>query len=183
MFDTMLAKTVTTTKAVSLFSQTTPTTSSDANLFSFLEGAGVALIVLCIFAFIIALACLILIIVANCKIFKKAGEDWWKALIPLYNSWVETRIAGLNWYWFAIFAGLTALIDTKLVNSSVIGCLLFLTSFNYAYGMAKKFGKSNGFAVLVALLPIIGLPILAFGSAKYDKDAKVDPNGIFAIKK
>ena len=33
--------------------------------------------------------------------------------------------------------------------------------------MAKKFGKSNGFAVLVALLPIIGLPILAFGSAQY----------------
>ena len=47
--------------------------------------------------------------------------------------------------------------------------------------MAKKFGKSTGFAVLMAFLPVIGLPILAFGSAKYDKDAKVDANGIFSV--
>ena len=183
MFDTMLAKTVTTTKAVSLFSQTTPSTSSDASLFAFLEGAGAALVVLCIFAFIIALACLILIIVANCKIFKKAGEDWWKALIPLYNTWVETRIAGLKWYWYPIYVGLFYLEFKSKNPGFAVSMIFFLVSFNYIYGICKKFGKSNGFAVLVALLPVVGLPILAFGSAKYDKNAEVDPNGIFALKK
>lgn len=179
MFDLVL-KATTTTKPVSIFNTTNATSNGD--IFAWLDGAATALIVLAIFACIIGIACLVLIIVANCKIFKKAGEDWWKALIPLYNSWVETRIAGLAWYWFVIFAGLTALVDSKW-NSIVFGCALFLTSFNYCYGMAKKFGKSNGFAVLMAILPVIGLPILAFGNAKYNKDAQVDPNGIFAIKK
>jgi hypothetical protein len=33
--------------------------------------------------------------------------------------------------------------------------------------LAKAFGKEPAFAVLLILLPIIGLPILAFGQAKY----------------
>ena len=49
--------------------------------------------------------------------------------------------------------------------------------------LAKKFGKSNGFAFLCTILPIIGIPILGFGSAKYNKDAKVDKNGIFSVEK
>jgi hypothetical protein len=33
------------------------------------------------------------------------------------------------------------------------------------------------------ILPVIGIPILAFGSAKYNADAKTDKNGIFAVEK
>jgi hypothetical protein len=170
----------TTTTKVNPFNYTTTTNETD--FFKWLDGASAVLIVLAIFAFLIVTAICVLMIVANCKIFKKAGEDWWKALIPLYNSWVETRIAGLAWYWFLIFAGLTALVDSKW-NSIVFGIGLCLVSFNYCYGIAKKFGKSAGFAVLMTLLPVIGFPILAFGSAKYDSNAKVDPNGIFSVKK
>lgn len=152
-----------------------------SNVESFVTGASVAAVIGIILLAIIVLAVLILIIVSNCKIFKKAGESWWKGLIPLYNSWVETRITGLAWWWFLIFAALTALFGSGEDVNWVIGCGLMLTSFNYNFNLAKKFGKSNGFAVLSTLLPFIGLPILAFGSAQYDKDAKVDKNGIFAI--
>jgi len=152
-----------------------------SNVESLITGASVAAVIGIILLAIIVLAVLILIIVSNCKIFKKAGESWWKGLIPLYNSWVETRITGLAWWWFLIFAALTALLGTGEDTNWVIGCGLLLTSFNYNFNLAKKFGKSNGFAVLSTLLPYIGLPILAFGSAKYNKDAKVDKNGIFAI--
>ncbi len=146
---------------------------------SVLAGIGIALAII---IGIIVLAVLILIIIANCKLFKKAGEEWWKALIPLYSSWIETKITGLAWWWFLIFAGLTALIGTKFGESNfVVSMGLILTSFNYNYNLAKKFGKSNGFAVLSTILPVIGLPILAFGSAKYDKAAKVDKNGIFTM--
>ena len=151
---------------------------------SVLAGASAIVVVLVVILALIALAAIVLIIISNCKLFKKAGEAWWKALIPLYNSWVETKITGLAWWWFLIFVVLTALMARETSsNNFVLYMALLLTSFNYNFNLAKKFGKTNGFAVLNTLLPIIGLPILAFGSAKYDKDAKVDENGIFSIKK
>lgn len=156
---------------------TTPTTGSEG----FLVGASVVVVILMLLIALILIVFGVLLIVSNCKIFKKAGEDWWKGLIPLYNSWVETKITGLGWWWYLIFVGLTALIQQN-DNNVVLYFALFLTSFNYSFNLAKKFGKSNGFAVLCTFLPFIGLPILAFGSAKYEKSAKVDVNGIFSIK-
>ena len=175
MLDVLLK--TTTTKAPTIFGTSTTTTSTD-----FWSGLSTALLVLVIFAIIIGLAVAILMIVANCKIFAKAGEKWWKALIPMYNSWVETRIAGLAWWWYLIFVGLTAALVGPKANY-VLSIMLALTSFNYCFNMAKRFGKSTGFAVLMAFLPVIGFPILAFGSAKFDASAKVDKNGIFAITK
>ena len=147
-----------------------------------LAGAGAVAIVLAIIIGLILIAVAVFMIIANCKLFKKAGEPWWKAIVPLYNSWVETKIVGLAWWWFPIFAVLTALIAKNGETNYVLYIALVLVSFNYNFNLAKKFGKSNGFAVLTTLLPVIGLPILAFGSAQYDKDAKVDENGIFSIK-
>lgn len=174
----LLLKT-TTTKPV-FFNGTPASKSFDVE--SFLTGASAAIIVLAIFALLICLAIAALIIVSNCKIFAKAGQKWWKALIPLYNSWVQTKICGLAWWWFPIFVGVTALFSEPRMSNYVISMGLVLVSFNYCYNMAIKFGKSKGFAVLLAILPVIGLPMLAFGSAKYDKDAKVDQNGIFSVK-
>ena len=150
---------------------------------SLVTGASVAVVIAVIIGALIAIGLVALVVVANCKIFKKAGEEWWKGLIPLYNSWVETKIVGLAWWWFIIYFVFLAALQTVEDKNVVIYMGLLLVSFNYSYNLAKKFGKSNGFAVLTTILPIVGLPILAFGSAKYDKDAKVDENGVFSIKK
>ncbi len=152
-------------------------------LDSMATGMGVAAVVLVIILALIVLAVVVLILISNCKIFKKAGEAWWKGLIPLYNSWVETRITGLGWWWFLIFAVLTAILSATENVNFVVYMALLLTGFNYNFNLAKKFGKTNGFAVFNTIFPYIGLPILAFGSAQYDKEAKVDENGIFSIKK
>jgi len=172
----------TTTKASYYTYGSTASTAATEDFFENFATLGAGLIALFVVLAIICLAIIIFIIVCNCKIFAKAGQQWWKALIPLYNSWVETKIAGLAWWWYPIFVGLTALIAGRGGDNFVLCIALTLVSFNYCYGMAKKFGKSNGFAVLLAFIPIVGLPMLAFGSAKYDKDAKVDENGIFSIK-
>lgn len=150
---------------------------------SWLAGLGAAALVAVVILALIVLAVCILMIVANCKMFKKAGEAWWKGLIPLYNSWIETKITGLGWWWFLIFAVLTAIIGTGNVENAVISMALVLTSFNYNFNLAKKFGKTNGFAVLSTIFPYVCIPILAFGSAQYNKDAEVDENGVFSIKK
>lgn len=147
------------------------------------EHATAGFFVLLVFICLVALAIVALLLVSNCFIFKKAGEKPWKGLIPLYNSWIETKIAGLAWWWFPIFAGLSALLSMSKSGNFIVYMGVLLTSFNYNYNLAKKFGKSNGFAFLCTILPFIGLPILAFGSAKYNKDVKVDKNGIFSIEK
>lgn len=156
--------------------------SSSADFFSNIADYGAGLVVLCVILGLIALAAVIFLIVAECKVFEKAGEKWWKVFIPGYSTWIETKISGLAWWWCPIILGMSTLASFKNL-STVIGLLLIVISFNYNYNMSKKFGKSNGFAVLLTLLPIIGYPILAFGSDKYDANAKTDINGIFAVEK
>ena len=152
------------------------TTSTDwFNLGQLTAAAAVIVILLAL----VILAILVFLIIAQCKLFSKSGEAWWKALIPIYNSWIETKITGLAWWWLPIYIGTTALSGVK--EFAVLGFAIILISFNYNYNLAKKFGKSNGFAFLCTILPIIGLPILAFGSAKYDAKAATDKNGIFAV--
>lgn len=138
-------------------------------------------VILFVLLFVVIFALAALMIASNCVIFKKAGEKWWKALIPLYNSWIETKITGLAWWWFPIFALLTGFTASGGTNY-VYPMALVLVSFNYNYNMAKKFGKSNGFAFLMTVLPVIGLPMLAFGNANYNDETVVDKNGIFSIE-
>ncbi|MBR5370155.1 MAG: hypothetical protein IK137_02505 [Bacilli bacterium] len=161
---------------------TTPSTTTTPSVDSIFGGMAVWAIVLVVILGLIALAVAIFMIIAECKVYTKAGEKWWKVFIPIYNTWIQTKITGLAWWWLPIFLGAAALSDVKSLEF-VAGMAVILVSFNYNYNLAKKFGKSNGFAFLTTILPIIGLPILAFSSAKYDKDAVVDKNGIFAIDK
>ena len=155
--------------------------TNTSDFWSDLTNLGAGLLVFFIFLGIIALAVIIFLIIAECKVYKKAGEAWWKALIPVYSTWIEAKIAGLAWWWCPILLGVTSL---SIFNGSysVLGFAALVISFNFNYNISKKFGKTNGFAVLLTLLPIIGLPILAFGSSKYDANAKTDINGIFAVE-
>ena len=157
------------------------TTTNSLDFWSDFANLGAGLIAVAIVFFVIILALAIFLIIAECKMFKKAGEEWWKALVPVYNTWIETKIAGLAWWWCPIILGVTAL--SAFVNLSYVACIAALViSFNFYYNISKKFGKSNGFALLCTLLPIIGIPILAFGSDKYNASVKTDKNGIFAVE-
>ena len=158
----------------------TPSTTPD--LESVFGGMAIGAIILVVILGLIALAVAIFMIIAECKLFTKAGEKWWKVFVPIYNTWVQNKIVGLAWWWLPIFLVASALTEVPTLGF-VAGMAVILVSFNYNYNLAKKFGKSDGFAVLTTLLPIVGLPILAFGSAKYDKNAATDKNGIFAIDK
>lgn len=153
---------------------------SSETLFSQFTGAAIALLVILV---LIGLAVAIVVIIAQCKLYAKAGEKWWTAIIPMWNTWVLTKIVGLKWYWYLIMIGaavLTAMLPEKF-SYYIGGWGTLLISFNYNYNLAKKFGKGNGFAFLNTILPVIGFPILAFGSSKYNKDASVKGNGIFEV--
>ena len=157
-------------------------TATTPDVESFFGGMAVGSMILVIFLGLIVLAAAIITIIAECKVFTKAGEKWWKVFIPVYNSWIQAKIAGLAWWWLPIFLVVSALTEVNSL-SFVAGMAVILVSFNYNYNIAKKFGKSGGFALLMAFLPFIGYPILGFGTAKYNANADTDKNGIFAINK
>ena len=158
----------------------TPNTTTTPDVEAIFGGMAAGAIILVAILGLIALAIAVFFIIAYCKMYTKAGAKWWKVFIPIYNTWTETKITGLAWWWCPIYLVATVLAG---FDASIAVFGIILISFNYNFNLAKKFGKTNGFAVLLTLLPVIGYPILAFGSAKYNKDAKVDKNGIFSIEK
>ncbi|MFZ1483815.1 MAG: DUF5684 domain-containing protein [Candidatus Saccharimonadales bacterium] len=96
---------------------------------------------------------LALMIVSMWKIFEKAGEEGWKAIVPFYNSYTLFRIAGRNGWGF-----LLALIP--IVNV-VVAVMISLD-------LAKHFGKSSAFGIVgLFLFSVVGFPMLAFGDAEY----------------
>ena len=101
---------------------------------------------------IIWLAFSILMLVAMWKVFVKAGRPGWAVLIPIYNTYVFLKIAGKPGWWLIWFF-------IPLLN------LIFGIIATVAF--AQSFGKGAGFTVGLIFLPIIFIPILAFGEAQY----------------
>ena len=65
---------------------------------------------------LIILAFYVLIIVAQWKIFTKAGQEGWKALIPIYNVVVLYKIIGLS-PWLLLLYLLSVDYNTCFINS------------------------------------------------------------------
>lgn len=103
---------------------------------------------------ILVLVIAVIMIVANWKIYTKAGKPGWASIVPFYNMYVMYEIAGMNGWMFL-------LTFIPIVNI-VIQIMLYLN-------LAKKFGKSTGFAIGLILLNPIFILLLAFGNAEYNK--------------
>lgn len=101
---------------------------------------------------IIWLAVMVLVIASMWRVFSKAGQPGWAAIIPIYNAIVLLQIVGKPIWWIILFF-------IPFVN--VIMMILV------AVELAKVFGKGGGFAAGLILLPIIFYPILGFGDARY----------------
>lgn len=92
------------------------------------------------------------LLVAMWKLFTKAGKPGWASIVPIYNTIVLLEICGRPIWWIALFF-------IPVVNS-VVGIILY-------FDLAKAFGKGVGFGLGILFLPIIFLPLLAFGDARY----------------
>jgi hypothetical protein len=86
------------------------------------------------------------------KVFAKAGQPGWAAIVPIYNVYIWTKIVGRPW-WF------TLLVFIPLVNI-VISIIL-------CSDLAKSFGRGIGFTLGLIFLVFIFIPVLGFGSDKY----------------
>ncbi|HMO62378.1 MAG TPA: DUF5684 domain-containing protein [Ferruginibacter sp.] len=97
--------------------------------------------------------CLAVIIIASLwKIFTKAGQEGWKAVIPIYNAYILLKIVGKPGWWLLLFI------------IPIVNYVFIIWTYNM---LSKSFGKDEGFTVGLVLLGIVFFPILGFGSAVY----------------
>jgi len=106
---------------------------------------------------VVWLAVFVVIVAAMWKVFEKAGQPGWAAIIPIYNAYIlVTEIARKEILWFILL-----LIPIANIVAAVI----------VSIDVARKFGKDTLFGVGLALLPFIFYPILGFGNAQYNPNA------------
>ena len=111
------------------------------------DGGGMGIV-----GILFSLAFIALMIASLWRIYTKAGQPGWAAIIPIYNIFVLCKIVGKPWWW-------------------LIGLLIpfvnFVVLILLSVSLAMVFGKGIGFAIGLILLGIIFYPILAFGDATY----------------
>ena len=132
-----------------------------------------------IIAFIILLVITIILMVAEWRIFKKAGEKGYKAIIPFYNVYLSHEIVGMGPVWFIIemFLWVGEMVSSFVKFNPVFELIFLLMTFVFtiisevihATKMCKCFGKGRGFKIGTVLFPGIFLPIIAFGKSTYKK--------------
>ena len=129
--------------------------------------------------------------IASWKIFEKAGEKGWKALIPIYNTYILYKIVGMQkWFWVIIavsfFSSFIASImgqgtQVREIDMSTGGgvfvmimaiavCIFAVViSIMYANRTSKAFGHGILFTLGLIFLSGIFMLVLGFDSSKYNK--------------
>ena len=120
-------------------------------------------------------------IAAYCKIFEKAGESGWKALVPFYSTYIQYRLSWSTQY-FSLFLVTSVLVAAfQLMEPQSLLAILFSLASSLAFmavhavsthKLSKAFGHGIGFTLgLIFFEPIFAL-ILAFGSSQYQGPQK-----------
>lgn len=98
------------------------------------------------------LAIVIFLIVAEWKVYTKAAQPGWACIIPIYNIYILTKIAGKPGIW------------TLWCLIPIVNIVFIIWLYNM---VSKSFGHDEGFTVGLLLLGFIFWPILGFGKSKY----------------
>jgi len=98
----------------------------------------------------------VLMIVANWRIYEKAGKPGWASIIPIYNIIVLLEIVGkpIWWIFLLLIPGVNIIFGVWVTNL-----------------LSKSFGKNEGFTIGLIFLSFIFYPILGFGNAEYQGPA------------
>lgn len=112
---------------------------------------------------VIAIAVGILMLVAQWKMYKKAGERGWAAIIPFYSNYVLVKLTWGNGWLFLFYL-------------LPLGNIVFAIATNIK--LARVFGKGGGYAAGLIFFPYIFVPLLAFGKAQYQGTDQKKSRGV-----
>ncbi len=125
------------------------TTTDFGGFFAFLGG-------MILFVILFSLAISIFYIIVYWKLFKKANQEGWASIVPIYNLIILMKITEMPLWWLALLL-------VPFVN--FIGAPIFFIVFSL--NIAKVFGKDTTFGILTIFFSYVTLPILAFSDAQY----------------
>lgn len=141
---------------------------------------GGALAALGIAAIFIGIVWYILQVIANWKIFNKAGKPGWLSIIPVVNTW---NLYDLSWSRTAAWVIVILTCAAGFLNQqpaegqdpstfaatlgSIVAIVIFVMTLIHLYKLAKAFGRGVGFFIGLVLLNPIFMLILGFGSDTY----------------
>lgn len=104
-----------------------------------------------------------LLLAANWKLYEKAKKPGWAVLIPIYNIIILLQIVKKPGWWVIWY---------------FIPIASIIVSFIVSVRLAKAFGKSETFGILLLFLfPFVGYPILGFGKDEY-KESEANSNQV-----
>ena len=99
----------------------------------------------------------LIVVIGLWKVFVKADEPGWAAIIPIYNYYVILKIVGRPWWWLLLLL-------IPIVNLIILIIV--------AIDLAKSFGKDAAYGVILLwLFSVIGYLILGYGDAEYQGPA------------
>lgn len=121
------------------------------------------------FGLTIATAILVLMIVANIFLFRKMGLPGWYGVIPIWNIYQLFRQCWTPLPWFGFWVALAVLsfLSVEGIIGFVVSVLTLVISVALNYKLALAFGRGVGYCIGLSLIPIVFLPMLAFGPALY----------------
>ena len=97
-------------------------------------------------------AVIVFYIASMWKVFTKAGQPGWAAIIPIYNLVVLCQIAGKPVWWVLLML-------IPIVNI-VVAVMVW-------HGVSTNFGHGVGFTLGLIFLGFIFIPVLAWGDSNY----------------
>ena len=152
------------------------TTNSLIEFVKFIAQNSRALFVLAML--LVGFAFTALLIIAWCRLFKKAGLPWERIFVPYYGSYWQNRIAGCSkLFWvrqaavvLCFLSGDFALLigETEAQLLPMAGLIAWIVSHCiYCVKLSKSFGHGVGFGIgLIVLQPVFVL-LLGYGKSEY----------------
>ncbi|MBR5269581.1 MAG: hypothetical protein IKU21_03640 [Anaerotignum sp.] len=116
------------------------------------------------------------------KMYRKAGEDGWKAFIPFYNTYTNYKIAWTGKFFFlyaALYILFAAISNSTYVAlqlaAAAAGIALIVVDVKQHVKMAKAFGKNAFTGIALIFFTGITSLILGLGKAEY-QDKMIENN-------
>lgn len=132
-----------------------------------------------IIGIILSLIMYVLIAIGLWKMFEKAGEPGWKAVIPFYNFYVLFKLSWTPlWFWvslggsiftfvFSILRVGAALVSVFVVFVILVFIATLLINCIAMYKVSLAYGKPPIYTIGLIFLPYVFLMLIGLGKDKY----------------
>lgn len=124
------------------------------------------IIIFTVISIVFLIITFIIIVISYWKLFEKASEEGWKALIPVYNVYTICQLVGINTYWLLIVISAVLLLKTPFL-SFISALAIIYFNILISVSIAKSYGKEASYALGLLIFPAVFYPILSFGKAEY----------------